>query len=235
MTKHARMTLFSLLFALCFGAFASDLSEQGSKLFMENKPLEAVSVLELAVKESGADERLHLYLGIAYIQLERYDDALAAFRRGLSVAVVYRHQFFFNIGNAYFLAGKSAFALESYDQALGVKSDYPAAYLNRANVKIRLGDTFGAVDDYSTYLALEPSSAQASEIRRLIDLINSKVAAANQAKALADAQKLAEEQAKAALQASVTQSLLDAAAATTNLSAGSGDVQGYDNPPSLDD
>ncbi len=235
MAKYAKTMLFLCFLLACFGIFATELSEQGTKLFMENKPREAVSVLELAIKESVADERLHLYLGIAYMQLERYDDALVAFRRGLAGSVLYRHQFFFNIGNTYFLAGKSAFALESYDQALGVKNDYAAAYLNRANVKMRLGDTFGAVDDYSTYLALEPSSGQAAEIRRLIDLIGAKVAAANQAKALAEAQKLAEEQAKAALQASVTQSLLDAAASTTNLSAGSGDVQGYDNPPTLDD
>ncbi len=235
MAKCGKAILALCLFAMGFGLAASDLSEQGTRLFMENKPREAVSVLELAVKESGTDEKLFLYLGIAYLQLERYDEALAAFRRGLAVSLTTRHQFYFNIGNAYFLAGKSAFALESYDQALGSKKDYPAAYLNRANVKMRLGDTIGAVDDYSTYLALEPSSSQAGEIRRLIDLLNSKVAAANQAKALSEAQKLAKAQAKAALQASVTQSLLDAASDTTNLSAGSGDVQGYDNPPTLDD
>lgn len=216
-------------------AFASDIAERGVKLFMENKPMEAAPVLEMAAKEAGADEKIMLYLGIAYQQLGRWDDAIAAFRRGLATAATFRHQFLFNIANSFFAQGRNSFALEYYDQAIASRNDYSAAYLNRANAKMRLGDHAGAVADYSVYLGLDPSSAQAPEIRRLLDLLGTKVAEADKLKAEEEARRLAEDQARQAMLDEVARSLLEAAEATTNLSAGSGDVQGYESDLSLDD
>lgn len=218
-----------------FAVSASELSDRGVSLFMENKPQEAAPVLELASKEAGADEKVFLYLGIAYQQLGRWDDAVATFRRGLAASSLYRHQFLFNIANSFFAQGKNAFALEYYDQALALRSDYSQAYLNRANAKMRLADYSGASSDYSLYLSLEPSSAQAAEIRRLLDLLGAKAEAARTAAAEAEARQLAEEQARQAMLDEVTRSLLEAAEATTNLSAGSGEVQGYESDLSLDE
>ncbi|PKL25505.1 MAG: hypothetical protein CVV47_05465 [Spirochaetae bacterium HGW-Spirochaetae-3] len=231
------MSLLCLIsaFAASSPAFGSDFSERGIKLFMENKPQEAAPVLEMAAKESGADEKVFLYLGIAYQQLSRWDDAIATFRKGLVSSIQYRHQFLFNIANSYFSQGRNAFALEYYDQALAAKDDYPQAYLNRANTKMRLGDHPGAVSDYSLYLSLDPASPQSSEIRRLLDLLGTKAAEADRLKAEAEARKLAEERARQAMLDEVSRSLLEAAESTTNLSAGSGDVQGYDTDLSLDD
>lgn len=235
----ARARFMSLILAV--SAFAapvasgSDFSERGIRLFMENKPQEAVPVLDMASKESGADEKVFMYLGIAYQQLGKWDDAIAAFRKGLSSSIQYRHQFLFNIANSYFSQGRNAFALEYYDQALTIKDDYSQAYLNRANTKMRLNDYPGAVSDYSLYLSLEPSSPQSSEIRRLLDLLGTKAAEADRLKADAEARKLAEERARQAMLDEVSRSLLEAAETTTNLSAGSGDVQGYDSDLSLDD
>ena len=215
--------------------FATDFSERGIKLFMENKPQEAVAVLELAAKEAGADEKLYLYLGIAYQQLGQWDEAIASFRKGLASSSQYRHQYLFNIANSFYAQGRSAFAVEYYDQALAARSDYASAYLNRANARMKLGDYGGAVSDYSLYLSLEPASSQAQEIRRLLDLLGSKAAEAERVKAEEEARRLAEERARQALLDEVARSLLEAAEATTNLSAGSGDVQGYDSDFSLDD
>lgn len=221
--------------ALPVTAAASDFAERGVRLFMENRPQEAAPVLEQAIRETGADEKLFLYLGIAYQQLGRWDEAIAAFRKGLGVSSLYRHQFLFNIANSFYAQGRGAFALEYYDQALAAKSDYPAAYLNRANARMKIGDHAGAVADYSLYLSLEPASPQTGEIRRLIDLLGVRAAEAERLKAEEEARKLAEERARAALLDEVARSLLQAAELTTNLSAGSGDVQGYDPDMSLDD
>lgn len=233
--------LLSVLFSTAilgihpYVVFASDFSERGIKLFMENKPQEAVAVLELASKEPAAEEKLFLYLGIAYQQLGKWDEAIASFRKGLAKASTYRHQFLFNIANSFYAQGRNAFALEYYDQALAERSDYAQAYLNRANARMRVGNHGGAVADYSVYLSLDPGSTQATDIRRLIDLLGSKAAEADRLQAEAAARKLDEDQARQALLDEVTRSLLEAAEATTNLSAGSGDVQGYDSDLSLDD
>ncbi len=215
--------------------FASDLSERAIKLFMENKPGEAAVALEMAVNETGADETLALYLGITYQQLGRWDDAIAAFRKGLVSSMKYRHIFLFNIANSFYSQDRNSFALEYYDQALITKSDYAPVYLNRANAKMRLNDHSGATADYSRYLVLDPGSSQAGEIRKLIDLLGMKAVEAERLRAEEMAKRLAEEQAKQAMLDAVTRSLMQAAESTTNLSAGSGDAQGYDTDLSLDE
>ncbi len=233
-----RIVCLLILAILCFapmGSHASEFSERGVELFMANKPQEAVAVLEMAAKEPGAEERILLYLGIAYQQLERWDDAIGAFRKGLSSAATYRHQFLFNIANSFFAQGRNAFAMEYYDQAISVKDNFAPAYLNRANTRMRLGDQEGAISDYSLYLSLEPSSTQAASIRALIDLLGAKAAELSTKKAMEEARRIAEEQARQSMLDEVARSLLEAAESTTNLSAGSGDVQGYDSDLSLDD
>jgi tetratricopeptide (TPR) repeat protein len=216
-------------------AFSSDLSDRAVKLFMENKPGEAAAALEMAVNEAGADEKLALYLGIAYQQLGRWDDAIAAFRKGLVSSLQYRHMYLFNIANSFYAQGRNSFALEYYDQALAARSDYAPVYLNRANAKMRLNDHAGASTDYSRYLVLDPGSAQAGEIRKLLDLLGTKAAEADRRKAEEEARRIAEEQAKQAMLDAVTKSLMQAAESTTNLSAGSGDAQAYDTDLSLDE
>lgn len=215
--------------------WATGFAERGTAMFMENRPQEAAPLLEQAIREPGADERLALYLGISYQQMGRWDDSVTAFRKGLAASSQYRHQFLFNIGNSFFAQGKSAFAVDYYTQALEARDDYAPAYLNRANAKMKLGDVTGAVSDYAVYLGLQPSSPQAGEIRRLIDLVGAKAAAVEQQKAVEEARKIAAEQARAAMLEAVTRSLLEAAESTTNLSAGSGDVQGYESDLSLDE
>jgi len=223
------------LTVLPWPSHATEFSERGIKLFMENKPQEAVAVLEMAAREANADEKIFLYLGIAYQQLGKWDESISTFRKGLASSALYRHQFLFNIGNSFYAQGRNAFALEYYDQALAVQSDYPQAYLNRANARMRIGDHSGAVADYSLYLSLAPASPQASEIRRLVDLLGSKAAESDRIKAEEEARRIAEENARQTMLDEVARSLLEASESTTNLSAGSGDVQGYESDFSLDD
>ena len=130
----------------------------------------------MAVREPSVDELTHLYLGITYQQLGRWDDAIAAFRRGLAGSIQYRHLFLFNIANSFFAQGRNSFALESYDQALAARTDYAPAYLNRANARMKAADYAGAVADYSVYLTLDPASSQAPTIRQLLDLLGQKAA-----------------------------------------------------------
>jgi tetratricopeptide (TPR) repeat protein len=232
------MRLVPVIVALLFNpalGFASDLSDRAIKLFMENKPREAAAALEMAVNEAGADEKLALYLGIAYQQLGRWDDAIAAFRKGLVSSMQYRHMYLFNIANSFYAQDRISFALEYYDQVLVARSDYAPGYLNRANAKMRLNDHSGASIDYSRYLVLDPGSTQAGEIRKLLDLLGTKAAQADQFKAAEEARRIAEEQARQAMLDAVTRSLMEAAESTTNLSAGSGDAQGYDADLSLDE
>lgn len=236
MARLKRTTLLVLvLMSIILQVPAMDVAEQGIKLFMDNNPKEALPALEQAVRLPGAEERLHLYLGIAYQQLGRWEDAITAFRRGVAVKGQYLHLFFYNIANSFFAQGRNSFAIESYDQAIAARNDYAPAYLNRANARMKVGDQTGALADYGLYLNLDPGSAQAGAIRSLMSLLSTKAEEAEQRRLAEIAQKLAAEQARQAFLDAIAQSLRETAEATTNLSAGSGEVQGYEDDFALDD
>jgi tetratricopeptide (TPR) repeat protein len=221
--------LSAALWADASGPFA-----EGERLFRENKPSEAAAVLETAVLDPGVDERAWLYLAASYEQQKRYDEALGVLRKGLPQASRYRHLFYFDMGNLFALQGKNAFAEEMYGEAVKAEDGYAPAYLNRANVRMALKEYEGASADYRLYLAREPGSSQRSSIERLLDLLGADLAAAQKAAAEAEAQRLAAEEAKKALLDQVGASLKASAEETTSLSAGSGDVQGYEDSLELE-
>src|SRR5512133_1215469 len=101
--KRERLRI--LAFLLCLGALASGWAQssgffpEGERLFRENKPREAASLLEKAILEPGADEKAWLYLALSYQQLGRFDEGLAVLRKGLVQARSYRHLYYYNMGN----------------------------------------------------------------------------------------------------------------------------------------
>lgn len=206
----------------------------GEQLFREDKPAEAAKLLEVAVLDPGADEKAWLYLGACYEMLGRYDEAVTVLRKGSLSSVRYKPLFFYNMGNAFVLQGKNAFAEEMYDQALAANANFAQAYLNRGNVRLSLRNYEGASSDYSAYLALDPQSSQRSNIEEIVKRLGANIQAEQQALAQAEAQRLQAEQAKKLLLDQVQASLKASAEETTSLSAGSGQVQGYGDSLELD-
>jgi Flp pilus assembly protein TadD len=75
------------------GGVVAGAFDEGERLFRADKPKEAIAYLERAILEPGIDERAWLYLGIAYQQLGRLDDAARSFRAGSAVASRFKHLF----------------------------------------------------------------------------------------------------------------------------------------------
>ena len=202
---------------------------------MANKPKEAAVFLEQAIQIPGMDEKAWLYLGVAYQQLSLLDKAADTFRKGALKAVKNRHLFYFNLGNCLTAQSKNIFAEEAYGQAIIEKPDYASAYLNRANVRLRLNRFSDAVSDYVSYLNFEPSSSQADTIRKLIVLLKEDVDAQEQAQAEAAAKLMAEEAAKKAALEALAQSLREASGSSTTMSGGTDNPQGYGDNTGLED
>jgi tetratricopeptide (TPR) repeat protein len=201
--------------------------EEGEKLFMENRPLEAAALLESAVKSDPKNEKAWLELGFSYQQLGRYDDAVATLRKGLENSSQYRHLFYYDIGNAFFAQGKNSFAEDMFTQAIGANDSFASAYLNRANSRIRLQEFGDAVADYTRFLALEPESPKRPAIEKVITIIGSKLADAEKKRQAEEAAKKAEEDRKQILLNDISASLQAAAEDTKSLSLGSEDVLNY--------
>lgn len=209
-------------------AFSQTAFAEGETLFLRNKPAEAASRLEAAVREDPAHVQAALYLGLAYQQLGRLDDAVQVFRKILPRAGDRQPLIAYNLGNVYFQKNAAAFAEQFYSEAIAGDPSYSSAYLNRANARIRTGALKDASSDYAAYLSLEPSSPKRPEIERLMSLISEGFAAEErQRQAAAEETKAAEER-RLRLLDEVSASLQESAEETRGLSAGTEDVMQYD-------
>jgi len=196
--------------------------------FMRNKPEEAIPLLEKVVSEDPANIKAAQYLGIAYQQVKRWDDAIALYKKLLNRAGLDVAQVAYNLGNVYFAKGSAAFAEEYYTLAIQKNESYSSAYLNRANARIKTGNLSAAVQDYTAYLSLEPASPKRPQIEQLMALINAQFAAEEQKKMEAEAAAKAEEERRKRLIDEVSASLQAAAEETKGLQASSEQVQSYD-------
>ncbi len=207
---------------------------EGERLFRANKLAEAIPQLEQAIRDPGVDEKAYIWLALSYQQVNRPDDAMAILRKGVAKSVVHKDLFWFDLGNLYLAQGKASFAKDMYDSAIAVNSSMAGAFLNRANAGMLLNDYPSARDDYARYLLLDPSSPQKDAIQSLLGVLGKTIADAEQKKAQEEAAKIAAENARKQLLDEVSASLKAAAEDTTNLAAGSGQVQSYTDelPPS---
>jgi len=144
---------------------------RGEELFMQNKPEEALPFLERAFAEDEANREGALYLAVSYEQLDRFDNAIAVYRKILPQAGDKTALVACNLGNIYFRTGNVTLAEQFYTQAIRADPSYAPAYLNRANTRVRNGALRDALPDYQRYLSLDPASSQRSRIEKLVGLI----------------------------------------------------------------
>jgi len=200
------------------GALQPSALQEGEKLFLENRPREALPLLEQALAENPENERLYLYLGIVYQQLADTDRSIQVMRRGLGVARGVKDLLYFNLGNNLFRQGEYTLAEQMYSNALEANRGLEDAWLNRANARLQLQSYPGARTDYIEYLRLAPANPQRESIERLIALLGGM---------LDEAERLKQEELarQKALLNEVLNSLQNASEDTRNLSAGSEEIQ----------
>jgi tetratricopeptide (TPR) repeat protein len=215
-------------FFLTTGLFPQNSFLKGEEFFLANLPGEALPLLEAAVAEDSAHVRAALYLGMAYTQLGRNDEAITAFRRILPRAGNQSALVAFNLGNVYFIKGESVFAEQFYTQAIREDPSYAPAWLNRANARVKNGNLTDAVSDYEHYLVLEPLSPKRASIESLVRFIRDEFRTAEERRLAAEQEAAAVAERRRLLLEEVSASLQAAAEETRGLSAGSENVLGYE-------
>ena len=219
--------VYILLFTAVFCYGQSNFS-RGEELFMQNRPAQAAVFLENAVSDDPANALSWLYLGIAYEQLDRLDEAIAAYRRILPTAGNLSANIANNLGNVYFHKGNTEMAEQYYSQAIGFNSAYSKAYLGRANTRIKAGNLRNAITDYEQYLTLEPRSSQRSKIEQLVTFLRADFAAEERRRIMAEEEerRLVEERQR--ILESVSASLQSAADFSQGISSGVESVEVYE-------
>jgi tetratricopeptide (TPR) repeat protein len=218
---------FFIIMAVCLTGgllFAQNNNfKQGELLFLQNKPEEALAYLEAAAAAPDAPLQAYLYLGMAYQQLNRPDEAAAVYTKILPNAGDSAALVAYSLGNVYYGKGDFASAETCYTRAIDEDASFAPAYLNRANARLQTGEVDLAVADYTYYLVLDSDSPQRSRIEAALAIIQKaedEAAAEKQRKAEEEAAVLAqtqerERQAKESIPAilATLQSMKDIAAA----------------------
>lgn len=193
-TIGLKKALFFVLFALNFYAYSSDF-EDGIDFLNSNKIDEAIDAFKSAMKSSECPQDIYLYVGVAYLKLGLYTQAIDSFARGKNKDVDNFHLYSFNMGNAFFAQNRFYDAEISYSEALSSGISYPVALLNRANARMKLGKYLLALKDYKRYLELSPNDEQEEEVKKMIAVLERVKMEEETAKAdiLAEATRRAEE------------------------------------------
>jgi len=224
--------IFLAVLALAFTSgwtFAQTNFATARDLFMENKPSEAITYLELAVAEDPSNVTAALFLGIAYEQIDKPEMAIVVYRQVIDRAGNLTANVANNLGNVFFRKGSFEDAESMFTRAIQADRTFANAHLGRANIRLQRGQLNEAVTDYETYLIFAPQSPQRSSIESLIGQIRRDFAeadrqrmAAEQAAMLAaiqaERQRLAEEE-EARLAAERRRRLMDDVAASLQSAA----------------
>lgn len=201
---------------------------RGEELFIRNKPSEALPYLEKAFVADTAHMEGALYLGMCYEQLEKYDEAIAVYRKILPDAGAESARIAFNLGNLYFKKGSASFAEQFYTQAIRTDPAFASAYLNRANTRIKTASLRDALQDYEKYLYLEPESSKRPQIEKLVSLIREEFASEEIRRLMAEETARAEAERRQRVMDEVSASLQAQAEEGEGVSAGAEDLSGYE-------
>lgn len=226
-TSLALIFLFFII-SHSFGELSESALSTGKRLFMENNPEDAVIWLEMALKENPEDKVIYNYLGIAYEQIGKNRKAIEIYNKGLGFAGNLKSRFFTNIANNMGILGDYNTAIDYYTQAieLGYNGD---AIRNRAGEYLRKQLFNEALKDYKLYIFMEADPYQGDEIRKVINLLEQKLDKIAKREIEEERRSLEEEARQRDLLSQVLNSLSSAGEGTTNISAGTENVEDYND------
>ena len=188
--------LFFILFALLsMNLYSVSSFEEGKAFLALERPDKAIMSFNRAFNEENCPSDIYLYIGVAYLKLGMYVQAIENFAKGKNKDVANFYIYSFNMGNAFFAQNRFYDAEISYSEALSTGVSYPQAILNRANARMKLERYSFALEDYKEYLKLLPNDEQAPEIIRMIEVLElaKKEEDAEKTRILQEATRLAEE------------------------------------------
>lgn len=169
---------------------------EGEKAFKENRPSEAIILLEKEINTGSASSDAYNFLGLSYYQLGNYEKSVEIFEKGLEIPKTNKKILAFNQGNSYFAMKNYQEAIKKYSLAFTADSNFTKALLNRANAYLMANEFQSALNDYEKYIILEPEDSQKGEILLMIDALKKEIERQiEEEKILAlEAERLAEEE-----------------------------------------
>jgi cytochrome c-type biogenesis protein CcmH/NrfG len=149
-------------------------AHEGAELIAEGSCEEAVRVLSVLIQAEPRNEYAFFFLGAAYYELQRYEQALAAYVQALAIAPGY-------VG-AMVGAGHALRMLGRHEQAIRMGKEVLARDKNDGDALFLLGaihfardDSAAAIDYLNRFLDTRPEAEVATEAYGMLQVLRGEV------------------------------------------------------------
>jgi len=173
MKRNIRLFIFIILILKVFSLSAQS---QGETLFKENKPKDAVKVLENEILNGIVSANTYNFLGLGYYQIGEYAKSIDAFNRGIKEQPSIKKLLTYNQGNTYYAMKDYSSAVRCYTEVLNEDMEFYDAWLNRANALLMGNNLTTAREEYISYLEKCPEDKQRLQIEELIKALEKEIA-----------------------------------------------------------
>ena len=172
MYRMQKLFLLILIISLSSSLFALS---QGEQLFKENRPSEAVQVLENEILKGEVSENTYNFLGLAYYQIQDYENSVNSFSRGINSGNGNLNVLYFNQGNAYYALKDYEKASKAFSSSLQSDVNFNPALLNMANSLLMNKDYEEAKESYISYITKCPNDPQKESIEEIIKALTTEM------------------------------------------------------------
>ncbi|MGD2086331.1 MAG: tetratricopeptide repeat protein [Candidatus Aminicenantes bacterium] len=133
----------------------------GDKFYNEEKFSEALYFYKEAnqgdIKIDPKYARVYNNMGIAFYNLQKYDEAISAYQNAIKIKPKYAAAYN-NMGNALYKQEKYDDAIAAYKKAIEIAPEYPVDYLNMGNALRKKERYKEAITAYQKSIVLNPKS-----------------------------------------------------------------------------
>ncbi len=134
---------------------SSRLAQEGNEAYQNKEYYPALIKYLMAGELNPNSEYISNRVGMAYLQLEFREQAIAAFQRSIGLNSKYPYSFN-NLGSAYFAEGNFKKAEKYYRKAIKLKKDEASFYLNLGNLYFEKNKPEEGLELWRKSLSLDP-------------------------------------------------------------------------------
>lgn len=227
-----KVLLITALFFVC-GAFIAQAGEsfleQATAAYNEGRIDDAITLFKAAINEQPKKDSIYLSLGNCYFHQSEYEKAQEVLMTGARLNGPNKDDLYYSLARSLVAQQKTLLAEEMFTTVIQIEPEYAAAYMGRGNLYINSKEYAKAIEDLKMYLVLEPLSSQRDNVTQAIAVMQN-ILEREEAERLArkeeDERKRKEEEERLKnLVDGVIDSLESASEDTTNLSAGTEDIE----------